>query len=153
MQKYSHGPFEISGYKVTVHGPVGEGDTIMQAWRLWFEENMGERVKEKLSNSLHAVYYNYQHPRDPEKNQYDMIIGYITRDDAIQTDPMIATVKIPAQDYRYTTLDDISPDAIFGAWQAINQTPSSELARSYGYDLDMYDESHTGMTIAVSVKE
>ena len=153
MEKYSHGPFQVTGYKVTIHWPVGEGDTVMQAWKLWFEENMGDRVVEKTYPSLHAVYYNYQHPHDPEKNQYDMIIGYITRDGASQTDPSITTVQIPAQDYRYTTLDDISPENILRAWTNINTTPASELPRSYGYDLDMYNEAHTEMTIAVSVSE
>lgn len=153
MEKYSHGPFEVSGYKVTVHGPVGEGSTIMDAWRLWFTENLGDRVVEKIAPSLHAVYYNYQNPLDPEKNQYDMIIGYMTRDGATQTDPTIVTVKIPAQDYRYMTLIDISPENILKSWTDINATPTSELPRSYGYDLDMYDEAHTGMTIAVSVSE
>jgi hypothetical protein len=132
---------------------VGEGETVMDAWRLWFTENIGDRVVEKSYPSIHAVYYNYQHPRDPEKKQYDMIIGYITRDGAIQTYPSITTVQIPAQNYRYTTLDDISPENIFGAWSKINTTPPAELARNYGYDLDMYNEDHTKMTIAVSVKE
>lgn len=125
----------------------------MDAWRLWFTENMGDRVREKAYPSLHAVYYNYKDPLDAQKNQYDMLIGYITKDGIIQTDPTITTVKIPAQDYRYTTLDDISPESIFGAWGKINATPESELARSYGYDLDMYNEAHTQMTIAASVSK
>ncbi len=153
MEKYSHGPFEVSGYKVTIHGPVGEWTTVMDTWRLWFTENMGDRVIEKEYLTLHAVYYNYQYPLDSEKNEYDMIIGYITKTGTLQTDPTINTVKIPAQDYRYTTLDDISPENILFAWSKINSTPDSQLPRSYGYDLDMYNETHTGMTIAVSVKE
>ncbi len=153
MEKYSHGPFEVSGYKVTIHGPVGEWDTVMDTWKLWFTESIGDRVIEKEYPSIHAVYYNYQYPQDSKKNEYDMIIGYITKNGVVQTDPTITTIKIPAQNYRYTTLSDISPESIFGAWTKINATPSSELARSYGYDLDMYNEAHTEMTIAVSVKE
>jgi Integron-associated effector binding protein len=125
----------------------------MDAWRLWFTENMGDRVIEKTYPSIHAVYYNYQDPRDAEKNQYDMIIGYITRDGVTQTDPSITTIQIPAQDYRYMTITDISPENILKSWTEINDTPVSELARSYGYDLDMYNEAHTELTIAVSVKE
>lgn len=82
-----------------------------------------------------------------------MLIGYITKTGTIQKDPTITTIEIPAQDYRYTTLSDISPESIFGTWSTISNTPSSELARSYGYDLDMYNEAHTEVTIAVSVKE
>ena len=153
MEKYSHGPFEVSGYKVTIHGPVGEGGTVMDAWRLWFTENRGDRVIEKIYPSLHAVYYNYQNPLDPEKNQYDMIIGYMTKEGVIQTDPSITTVQIPTQDYRYVTITDISPEGILSEWQKINATPPSELHRSYDYDLDMYNTEHTELTIAVSVNE
>lgn len=82
-----------------------------------------------------------------------MLIGYITKIGVIQTNPNITTIQIPAQDYRYTTITDISPEAIFGTWSKINTTPQSELARNYGYDLDMYNEAHTELTIAVSVSE
>ncbi len=153
MDKYSHGPFEVSGYKVTIHGPVGEWDSIMTVWKKWFTENMWDLITDKEYPSIHAVYYNYQHPLDSEKNEYDMIIGYITKTGVIQENPLITTIKIPAQDYRYITLTDISPESIFGAWSTINSTPLSELQRSYAYDLDMYDESQTSMTIAVSVNE
>ncbi len=101
--------------------------------------------------SVHAVYYNYQYPLDCEKNEYDMLIGYITKSEVIQTDSSLTTIQIPAQDYRYTTLTDISPASIHRAWNTIKSTPASELARTYEYDLDMYNEAHTELTIAVSV--
>ena len=82
-----------------------------------------------------------------------MLIGYITADGAVQADPTITTIQIPAQDYRYTTTTDITPENIFGTWSTINHTPTSELPRSYGYDLDMYNEKHSELTIAVSVNE
>lgn len=80
-----------------------------------------------------------------------MLIGYITQDGAVQTDSMITTVQIPAQNYEYMTITDISPDNIFGTWDALNKMPYSALTRNYGYDLDMYNEAHTEMTIALSV--
>jgi predicted transcriptional regulator YdeE len=82
-----------------------------------------------------------------------MLIGYITKTGTTQTDPTITTIQIPAQDYRYTTTNDISPENIFGTWNSINTMSRSELPRSYGYDLDMYNENHTELTIAVSVSE
>ncbi len=82
-----------------------------------------------------------------------MLIGYITKTGSIQKDPQITMLTIPAQDYRYTTITDISPEGIFGKWKEINATPASQLARNYGYDLDMYNEAGTDLTIAVSVSE
>ena len=76
-----------------------------------------------------------------------MLIGYITKTGTTQDNPAITTIEIPAQDYRYMTTKDISPENIF------NNTPQSELVRNYGYDLDMYNADHTELTIAVSVSE
>ena len=82
-----------------------------------------------------------------------MLIGYITKTGTTQDNPAITTIEIPAQDYRYMTTKDISPENIFSSWKTINNTPQSELVRNYGYDLDMYSEDHTSLTIAVSVSE
>ena len=60
-----------------------------------------------------------------------MLIGYVTKTGSIQENPRLITIKIPAQDYRYITLTDISPESIFGTWNTINHTPSSELPRNY----------------------
>jgi hypothetical protein len=60
-----------------------------------------------------------------------MLIGYVIETGSIQENPRITTIKIPAQDYRYTTLTDISPESIFGTWTQINHTPATELPRSY----------------------
>ena len=67
MEKYSHGPFEVSGYQVTIPNPESEMETIMSAWKLWFTENMAEIVAEKEFPGLHAVYYNYHDQLDLSK--------------------------------------------------------------------------------------
>lgn len=67
MEKYSHGPFEVSGYRISVDDPIGAHDLIMDTWKTWFSENIGDRVIEKAYPSLYAVYYNYRDPLDPEK--------------------------------------------------------------------------------------
>ncbi len=153
MEKYSHGPFEVSGYRITIENHQDERAVIMVAWKQFFTENMSERISSKVYPSVHAVYYNYHDQFDSEKKGYDMLIGYITADGVTQADPAITTIQIPAQDYRYTTTNEISPENIFGMWNTINTTPASELPRNYGYDLDMYNEAHTELTIAVSVSE
>jgi hypothetical protein len=47
MEKYSHGPFEVSGYRVTIENPESEMETIMSTWKLWFTENIAELVADK----------------------------------------------------------------------------------------------------------
>lgn len=59
MEAYSHGPFEISGYQVTIENPENERQVIMTAWQKWLEKNMADIVIEREYPSLHTVYYNY----------------------------------------------------------------------------------------------
>lgn len=153
MEKYSHGAFEVSGYHVRIGSPENEREVIMNAWKDFFTDAWSERISDKAYPTVHAVYYNYHDTLDLSKKWYDMLIGYITTDGVTQTDASITTIHIPAQDYRYTTTTDITPENIFGTWNTINHTPASELPRSYGYDLDMYNETHSSLTIAVSVDE
>ena len=64
MESYSHGPFEVSGYRITIENPEQERERIMSAWKLWFTENMETLIIEKEYPTLHAVYYNYHDQLD-----------------------------------------------------------------------------------------
>ena len=71
----------------------------------------------------------------------------------MQTDPLLTTVKIPAQDYRYVSVKEDVQYNLIKNWKEINAMPDTELTRSFGYDLDMYNANGTEVTVAVSVKE
>lgn len=77
----------------------------------------------------------------------------MTEENAVQTNTDLVTLTIPAQDYRYITVEGGFPESIWNAWNNINQMSAVELPRNYGYDLEMYNEAGTECTIAVSVKE
>ena len=115
-------------------------------------ENIGADIVSKVYPTLHTVYYNYKNPLDLSKKGYDMLIGYMTEVGSVQ-DEKYTTVEIPAQDYQYTTVVGKLPDRLIETWMEINDTPQSELPRSYGYDLDMYNADGTEVTVAISVKK
>lgn len=150
MEKYSHGPFQVTGYGVTIPTLEQEEEIIMNAWWRWMGENMWEWITGKVYPTLHTVYYNYKNPLDLSKKGYDMLIGYITEAGSIQ-DEKYTSVEIPAQDYQYTTVTGKLPDRLIETWMEINDTPHDILPRSYGYDLDMYNADNTEVTVAVSV--
>jgi hypothetical protein len=152
MEKYSHGPFEISGYNFTITSHDEEQVIITTAWNKFMSENLWANMENKWHESLHAVYHNYQN-LDTDIETYDMLIGYITTDEKVQPNNDISTLHIPAQDYRYHEIKWWTPLDIQSAWQTINTTSHSELPRSHGYDLEMYIENGAKVTIAVSVKE
>lgn len=65
MEKYSHGPFEVTGYRFTINNPEEEENIIMSAWKLWREQKVDDEIIEKEYPTLHAVYYNYKNPKNP----------------------------------------------------------------------------------------
>lgn len=151
MDSYSHGAFDISGIVVRVENPESELTTIMAAWDRFYGEGIEGKITDKTYPWVHAVYYNYQNPTDPDRKSYDMLIGYMTDEGVVQENSEITTLNIPAQEYRYTTITEWVPEIIGSEWSKINSMTEVVLPRTYGYDLDMYDETGKQVTIAVSV--
>ncbi len=149
MDSYSHESFEVSGYVVRIDHPEDEMPIIQEAW--WkFHGEFSDKIEHKLYPGIHTVYYNY----GPTRKTYDMMIGYMTETGKVQSDENIATLTIPDQDYRYVVVNDenLIP-SMAQKWKEINMMSPAELLRSYGYDLDMYNEDGTEVTIAVSVEK
>ena len=67
MEKYSHGPFEVSGYHVTIENPTREREIIMEAWKGFFTDDIAARITDKAYPTVHAVYYNYHDATDLTK--------------------------------------------------------------------------------------
>jgi predicted transcriptional regulator YdeE len=152
MEKYSHGAFQVSGYKVTIHNPQEAQDVIKTAWHKFMQEGLSGLVENKAYQHVHAVYYNYTNLNDMQKEGYDMILGFVTEDGSVQSQPDIIDIVVPAQDYSYVkfTSDNFEID-LPTEWEKINMMTQTELNRTHGYDLEMYSEDYKTCTIAVSV--
>jgi hypothetical protein len=156
MDSYSHGAFEVSGYKVAITNSERMVYNIQAAWATFMApadggvKSMSESVENKAYPHLHTVYYNFVDPTGP-KLGYDMIIGYATTDGSVQSDPRITTLTIPAQNYKYKKVTGNPKETLGPVWAEINAMPKSEVARTYGYDMEMYSEDGNEVTVAVSV--
>jgi predicted transcriptional regulator YdeE len=152
MYSYSHGAFQVSGYKVTINNSQDAQSVIQAAWHRFMKEGLSKLVEHKAYQHVHAVYYNYTNLDNPEQEGYDMILGYITEDGSAQTNPEFITITIPPQDYKYIkfTSDNFEQDLPI-EWEKINSMPKSELNRTHGYDLEMYSEDYKTCTLAVGV--
>jgi predicted transcriptional regulator YdeE len=154
MEKYSHSAFQITGYKITTSNKDRQsGKDIMEAWKKFRSENMADLIENKAYPTLHCVYFNYTNPENVDERSYDMLIGYLTETGTSQTNPELTTITIPAQDYEYVVVKGEMPKSLIEEWAKINAMPVSELNRSFGYDLDMYNEDGAECTITVSVKK
>lgn len=154
MEKYSHGPFQITGYKITTTKKNNqEARDISAAWAKFMSEHMADKIMHKVYPTLHMVYFNYVQPENLAERGYDMLMGFITEDNAVQNDPSFTTISIPAQDYEWEKVTGELPKNLIAAWEKINALSSVECNRAFGYDMDMYNADMTEVTVAVSVKK
>jgi predicted transcriptional regulator YdeE len=154
MQSYSHGEFQVSGYKIsTTNTDFQSRKDIGAAWTKFRTENMADKIKGKTNPTLHCVYYNYTNAKDVNNRGYDMLIGFVTEKGA-QTDPEITTIVIPAQNYKYETVKGIMPITVIDKWREINKNAKiGKIQRTYGFDMDMYlEDGSVTVTVAVEGK-
>jgi predicted transcriptional regulator YdeE len=154
MDSYSHGTFQVSGYKVTINNQTEAQSVIQATWHKFMKEGLSKLVEHKAYQHVHAVYYNYTNLDNPDIEGYDMILGYVTEDGSTQTNSDFIDITIPHQDYQYIkfTSSDFQQD-LSTEWAKINSMPKSEVLRNYGYDLEMYSEDGKTCTLAVGVRK
>jgi predicted transcriptional regulator YdeE len=152
MEKYSHGAFQITGYKITTTRKDGqEAKDIAEAWEKFMSENISNKILHKAYPTLHMLYFNYVNPENLAERGYDMLMGYITEDGSVQEDESLTTVVVPAQDYEYVTVKGPLPENLVTEWQKVNAMSKEECNRAFGYDMDMYNENMSEVTLTVSV--
>jgi hypothetical protein len=152
MEEYSHGSFQVSGYKVTINNPKETQDVIQAAWERFMEEEFDKIIEHKAYQHLHVVYYNYHDLGDADKEGYDMLLGCVTEDGSIQSNSNVVTITVPAQSYKYIRLTsgNFTKDIPI-EWEKINSLQQSEVDRNNAYDLEMYSEDNKTVTIAVGI--
>jgi hypothetical protein len=87
MDSYSHGTFQVSGYNVTISSPQEAQAVIQKAWHKFMQEGLSKQVEHKAYPHVHCVYHNYTNLGNPEKEGYDMILGFVTEDGSTQSSP------------------------------------------------------------------
>jgi predicted transcriptional regulator YdeE len=150
MQTYSHGAFEVTGIKIrTTNKNKQDVKDIKQLLEKFISEKIGDNIQHKMYLGIHIVYYNYANTENPRECDYDTLIGYITEDDSVQDDTNLNTIQIPAQDYQYIEFTD--QNEYYKQWEKVNSMSKEECNRAFGYDLDMYNEDMSKVTLTVSV--
>jgi predicted transcriptional regulator YdeE len=154
MEKYSHGAFQVTGYKITTTRKDNqEQKDISTAWATFMSEKIADKILHKAYPTLHTVYFNYVNPENLAERGYDMLIGFITEENSKQEDASLTTITIPAQDYEYVKVTGEMPASLVSAWQKVNAMSKQECDRAFGYDMDMYNADMTEVTLTVSVNK
>ena len=102
-------------------------------WQKFETEKIFDRIPEKLSNVIYAVYFDYE---KDETNPFSYFIGCKVANDA-EAPQELSELKIPTQKYLKFTAKGVMTGCITDTWKKIWD---SDLNRKFGFDFEVYDE-------------
>lgn len=109
-------------------------------WEQFFNDQISEQLKEKISNDIYVVYSNYA---SDENGEYDYLIGFeVKPEDASKWDQSkIKMEKIEIGHYsKITTEKGSMPKVLVDAWHKIWNMTSKDLGgiRAFKTDFEVY---------------
>lgn len=120
---------------------MGQEGVIPKQWSIFIEQNLLEKIPNKVSSGIIAGYTEYQSNKDGE---YTFFIGAQVSSNESVPEGMVVKV-IPEGNYAVLT-SEIGPvwEVVQALWKKIWTAPTpeiwSELNRSYQFDYEVYDE-------------
>ena len=140
--------FTLVGLKLphkTTNANGQSGKDCGDLWQRFEGEKIFDRIKEKVTNEVYAVYYNYE---KDETAPFSYFIGC-----KVQADTKIPTgldvLIVPAQTYKQFTAKGVMTGCIIEAWESIWR---SGIPRRFGFDFEIYDErSHDWSNAEVDI--
>lgn len=102
-------------------------------WQKFKSDNIFDRIPEKLSDEIYAVYYGYD---KDETAPFSYFIGCKVDKQTIATN-RLHELMIPAQQYTKFTAKGAMTGCISDTWKDIWD---SEIKRTFRFDFEVYDE-------------
>lgn len=128
--------FKIVGLQLkgkTTNQNNQSSDDCGNLWQKFETEKIFDRIPEKLSNEIYAVYFDYE---KDENSPFSYFIGCKVANDA-EVPQELSELKIPAQKYLKFTAKGVMTGCITDTWKKIW---NSDLNREFGFDFEVYDE-------------
>ncbi|MBC7384305.1 MAG: effector binding domain-containing protein [Bacteroidia bacterium] len=136
MEKTKITKFKLIGLKLDKKTTNEGGLSNIDCGNLWqkFEiENFIERIPNKLSDEIYAVYFNYE---GDYTKPFSYFIGCKVKADTNTPNDM-KTLIIPEDNYSKLIAKGKMPDCVANSWKEIW---SSKINRAYKYDFEIYNE-------------
>ena len=136
MEKQRIGGFKLVGLELDKKTTNENGQSNFDCGNLWqkFEtENFIERIPNKLSDEIYAVYFDYE---DDHTKPFSYFIGCMVELDTPIPNDMKAMI-IPGDNYVKIISKGKMPGCVANSWKEIW---SSKIDRAYKYDFEIYDE-------------
>ncbi|MDX2174522.1 MAG: GyrI-like domain-containing protein [Bacteroidota bacterium] len=127
--------FKVIGISVRTTNENGQaGKDIPMLWNKFFEENISDKIPNKLSDEIYSVYTHYE--KDYTK-PYTTILGYKVKDSEPVPEGLVARI-IDTSNYKiFTAAGKLSEGIVFKKWQTI-WALNNELKRSFTSDFEIY---------------
>ena len=125
--------FTLVGIRLSEKTTNENNQSMQDIGALWqdFEKNkIAERIKNKSSNDVYAVYFDYE---GDHTKPFSYFIGFPV--DKVELDEGLSSLTIPAADYEVFLAKGKMPDCIGITWRLIW---NSKVKRSYRYDFEVY---------------
>ncbi len=136
MKKQKISGFKLVGLELDKKTTNEDGQSNVACGNLWqkFEtENFIERIPNKLSDEIYAVYFDYE---GDYTKPFSYFIGCMVDPDTPISNDM-KTITIPEDNYVNIISKGKMPDCVANSWKEIW---SSKIDRAYKYDFEIYDE-------------
>jgi len=153
MEKTQKSEFKLIGLKLDKKTTNEGGKSSIDCGSLWqkFErENLVERIPDKLSEEIYAVYFDYE---GDHTKPFSYFIGCKVKMD---TDVLkgMDSLLVPSENYAMVIAKGKMPDCVANSWKEIW---NSNIERAYNFDFEKYDErskdwSNAEVEIFVSAK-
>ena len=109
--------------------------TIPAHWKRFYAEGISEKIPNKLSNDVYAVYTNYEHEGLNNSGTYSLVIG-ASVSSFEDLPPDLIGVKLPASSYEVIAVAQGRPDLVGESWMAIWQQDAAK--RTFIADFERY---------------
>ena len=136
MAKIEKTEFKLIGLKLD-HKTTNEGGQSSidcgNLWQKFEKENFADRIPDKLSDEIYAVYFDYE---GDYTKPYSYFIGCKVKIND-NTPQGMDNLIIPASSFNKVIAKGKMPDCVANSWKDIWR---SKTDRAYKYDFEIYDE-------------
>ena len=136
MDQIQTGEFKLIGLKLPHKTSNERGQSAIdcaQLWKRFSDENIRQRIPEKISDDIYAVYFAYE---GDHTKPFAFFVGCKVKMDT-RTPEGLDGLFVPAETCQRVLVKGKLPEAIASAWEEIWR---SAIARAYKYDFEVYGE-------------
>ena len=111
---------------------------IPRQWQKFFQEGILEKIPNKISGNIYAVYSEYASDHNGE---YDFVIGAMVKEGSVAQDGLTAKAVPGGRFAVLTTEHGPLPEVVPQAWREIFKLEDEKkLQRTYQADFEVYDQ-------------